>query len=131
MQPGTQTAHPLRLLVTDINHNVRDFLKRELEKEGYVVTSVTNAPALIDCLRKQEAYNVVVLDPEVFSPYESSMNKAIMQLDPAVLIIVHAYEEFAGNLAWTKNIHVVEKNATSISCLKEKIRECVRPGTAC
>jgi CheY-like chemotaxis protein len=131
MESGMQTVQPLRLLVTDSNHNVRDFLKRELEKEGYVVTSVNNGLALIDCLRKVGAYHVVVLDPEVFTPYGSSIYEAIMQLDPAVLILLHAYDEFTGNLVSAKNIHVIKKNASSISSLKKKIRECLRSGASC
>jgi CheY-like chemotaxis protein len=124
MEKGMPTSESLRLLVTDVNHHVRDFIKRELEKDGYIVVCVSNGMEFCRCLNKALPPHVIVLDPEILKTGGHTLIEEIIRQEPSIQIIFHAYEEFLGELETGENIHVVEKSASSIGSLKEKIRQC-------
>jgi DNA-binding NtrC family response regulator len=108
-------------MITDINHHVRDLLKRELEKEGYSVFCVKSGIDAYHTIRDSAMIDVVILDPELLYPYGHALFTEVLENHPSLQIIVHTYHEFTRGLKTSTNIHIVEKNATSIPALKEKI----------
>jgi DNA-binding NtrC family response regulator len=119
-----RAAHPFHILVTDINHNVRNLLKRELEKEGYSVRCVGKGIDAYHSICDAVQVDLVILDPELLYPYGHSLFTAILEKNPSLQIIIHSYHEFTNGLKPRANVHIIEKNATSINSLKEKIRTC-------
>lgn len=117
-------------MVTDINHNVRDLLKRELEKEGYSVFCVKSGIDAYHSLCDSGMVDLIILDPELLYPYGHSLFADVLDNNPSLQIIIHAYHDFISGLKAGGNVHIVEKNATSIHSLKEKIRTCSSPKTA-
>ncbi len=119
--PVSQT---LRLLVTDINHHVRDLIKREMEREGHTVLCVGSGMEISRNLTDTFAPDVIVIDPEVLNTCGRRVLEEIIRQGPAIQLIFHAYDEWIGEIEIGENIHVVEKSAASIGPLKEMIRRC-------
>jgi DNA-binding response OmpR family regulator len=111
-------------MVTDVNHNVRDLLKRELEKDGYSVFCVKSGIDAYHSICASKMVDLVILDPELLFPYGHSLFADVVDNNPSLQIIIHTYHEFTNGLKTGTNVHIVEKNATSINSLKEKIRAC-------
>ncbi len=113
-------------MVTDTNHHVRDLLKRELEKEGYAVFCVGNGLDAYHSLCRSKLVDLMILDPELFYPCGHSLFFDVLDNNPTLKIIVHAYPDFISGLkpGCNCNVHLVEKSATSIPLLKKIIRAC-------
>ncbi|MDX9896666.1 MAG: hypothetical protein RBS34_14550, partial [Desulfofustis sp.] len=58
-----------RIIVTDSNSRVRDLLKRELERDGYSVSSLRNGQEILERMVHPESVDLIILDPELFCPY--------------------------------------------------------------
>jgi len=111
-------------MVTDTNHHVRDLLKRELEKEGYSVFCVRSGIEAYHSICDSVMVDLVILDPELLYPYGHSLFASVLENNPSLQIIVHTYKDFISGLETADNVHLVEKTASSIGPLKEKIRAC-------
>lgn len=120
------TRKSLYIMVTDVNRHVRDYLKRELEKEAYEVScansgmeaykALCSTPALLDWL---------ILDPELLSPYEQSIFKKLVEQNSSVQVIIHTYDDFMTRQIAGNNVHFVLKGASSIKSIKEIIGTCL------
>jgi len=119
-----RTTQPFCIMVTDTNHHVRDLLKRELEKDGYSVFCVKSGINAYQSICDSAMVDLVILDPELLYPYGHSLFANVLDNNPSLQIIIHTYHEFTRGLKTDTNVHIVEKNATSINSLKEKIRSC-------
>ena len=111
-------------MVTDINPHVRDLLKRELKKEGYSVCCVKSGIDAYHSICESQMIDLIILDPELLYPYGNSLFADVLANNPSLQIIIHTYHEFTKGLKIGKNVHIVEKNATSINPLKERIHAC-------
>ena len=112
----------LHIMVTDINHHVRDLLKRELEKEGHAVVTVGNSIEAFHRICDSTAVDLLILDPELLYPYGHSLFACLTDNNPKLKIIVHAYSEFTSGFCSSGNVHFVEKSADSINTLRATIR---------
>ena len=109
-------------MVTDVNHHVRDYLKRELEKEGCKVSCANNGIEAYKALCSTSTLlDWVILDPELLSPYEHSIFKKLVGQNSSVQVIIHTYDDFSTEQLAGSNVHVVLKGASSIKSIKEKI----------
>lgn len=114
-------------MVTDINHHVRDYLKRELEKEAYEVSRANSGMEAYTALCSTSALvDWVILDPELLSPYEQSIFKKLLEQNSSVQVIIHTYDDFMTRQIAGNNVHYVLKGASSIKSIKEKISVCPR-----
>ena len=118
------TPESFHIVVTDINHHVRNFLQRELEKEGYTVSSVKTG--IIACERVSCAVplDLIILDPEVFHCFDQTLIDGIIHQHSSLQIIIHTYADSIVDIQPGDNIHLVEKNGQSIGSLKTIIRTC-------
>ena len=119
-----QGSQPFHIMISDTNHHVRDLLKRELEKEGYAVFCVGNGLDAYHTLCRSTLVDLMILDPELLYPYGHSLVFDVLDNNPTLQIIVHAYPDFISGLKSGGNVHLVEKSATSIPLLKKIIRAC-------
>ncbi|MGW8193954.1 MAG: hypothetical protein ACWGOX_06775 [Desulforhopalus sp.] len=117
------------ILVTDINHYVCELLQRELELEGYSVHSVKSAAAARQFILSSATLDLIILDPQLFYPYDRSFVAEISQYrDHSIHIIIHAYDDLLCCMAKEPGIYLVEKNAQSADSLKEVIGKCFLTG---
>lgn len=113
---------PMHIMVTDINHHIRDLLKRELEKEGHSVITVGNSIEAFHRICDSTAVDLLILDPELLYPYGHSLFTCVLDNNPSLQIIIHAYGEFSSAMRLDGKIHFVEKAGDSISALHRTIR---------
>jgi DNA-binding NtrC family response regulator len=114
---------PLHILITDLNHNVQDFLTREFKKEGCVIYNAENTIEAQKYIYGANQLDIVILDPELPDLFEQPLLEEIQDRLPPVPVIVHTYKELFDDMTKDDNIYFVEKNARSIKLLKEKIIE--------
>ena len=119
--PSPDSFH---IVVTDINHHVRNFLQRELEKEGYDVSSVKTGIMAYERIFSSTPLNLIILDPELFHSFDQHFIEEIVHRHPSLHIIIHTYADSIGELKPNDHIHLVDKNAQSIGPLKSIIHTC-------
>jgi len=112
----------LHIMVTDINHHVRDLLKRELEREGHAVVTVGNSLEAFHRICDSTVVDLLILDPELLYPYGHSLFSSLLDNNPSLHIIIHAYGEFVNGVRLGDKVHFVEKAADSITPLLATIR---------
>ena len=121
-QQHSPAPESFSIMVTDINHHVRDLLRRELERDGYAVSCVRSGIEAYRCICRPESVDLIILDPELLYPYGQALLGDALKQEAALPIILHTYDEFIAGLQMGSNVHFVEKSATSISQLKKTIR---------
>ncbi|MFT5701785.1 MAG: DNA-binding NtrC family response regulator [Desulforhopalus sp.] len=124
MVPDMYKKSTCRIVVTDTNHHVRDFIRRELEKEGYTVTCVSNPIEAYNSICDTTSLDIIILDPDLISPYGQSFLTQFLERTPSTHIIIHTFDKYIYIPKTDDKIHIVEKTATSIDPLKEIIEEC-------
>ena len=119
-----RTPESFQIVVTDINHHVRNFLQRELEKEGYAVCSVKTGILAYERIFSSVPIDLIILDPELFHCFDQILIWEIVHQHPSLQIIIHTYADSIGEIKPGNNIHLVEKSGQSIGSLKTVIRRC-------
>ena len=91
----------IHLLIAERNSRVREFLKREMGIEGYIVWSVANGSELLDYVNKNKPMDLIILDPDMPAINVPKTLKILKDRVPKVTLVLHAfytgYEEY-GNL---------------------------------
>lgn len=118
------TPESFHIVVTDINHHIRNFLQRELEKEGYTVCSVKTGIMAYERIFSSDPLDLIILDPELFHCFDQTLIEEIVHRHSSLQIIVHTYADSLGEIQPGNNIHLVEKDGQSIGSLKTIIRSC-------
>jgi DNA-binding NtrC family response regulator len=112
------------IMVTDINHHVRNFLQRELEKEGYTVCNIKTGVMAYEYIFSSAPLALIILDPEIFHPFDQTLIGKIVHRRSALQIIIHAYADSIDGMKADNNIWLVEKSGQSIGSLKAIISNC-------
>lgn len=108
-------------MVTDINQHVRNLLIRELEKDGYTVFSVKTGVMLYEYLCRQTAFDLLILDPELFDACDHNLFRKVLEHKPARTIILHTYKDTFNGQKTDDNVQLIEKGAESINAVKERV----------
>lgn len=119
-----RTTESFHILVTDINHHIRNFLQRELEKEGYTVCSVKTGIMACERISSADPLDLIILDPEVFHCFDQTLIESIIHQHSSLQIIIHTYADSIVEIQPGNTIHLVEKNGQSIGSVKAIIRTC-------
>lgn len=115
-------AESFHILVTDINLHVRNFLQRELEKEGYTVHTVKTGSMALERIFGFSALDLIILDPEIFPAIDQAFIEEIVRQKSSLQIIIHTYADSIGEIKAGNNLYFVEKGGQSIGVLKSVIR---------
>jgi DNA-binding NtrC family response regulator len=92
------------ILVTERNGNIRELLRRELQRAGYRVLTAADAPAARDILRENAAVDLVILDEELPGAAGEGGLGAIFGIAGGPPVILHAFSQGAG--AWLEEAGV-------------------------
>ncbi len=114
------------ILVTDTNHHVRDFLKRELEKEGYTISCADKGIDACNLICASTSPDLVILDPELFSPDEHHALKKLLKKKSSPRILLHTYDDVSIELESAQNSQIIIKSASSIGSIKETVKACFK-----
>jgi len=122
---------PLHILVTDINHHVRNLLQRELTKAGHIIYTAGNRKEAYEAVSGGKPLDLIILDPELFEIFGELFFMEFRDRMPKVPIILHTFSEFLTenqffpDIKTNEQILFVEKNEQSIHNIKKIIQESI------
>ncbi|MFO8083251.1 MAG: response regulator [Desulfobacterales bacterium] len=112
------------ILIADRNSHVREFLKREMAKEGFRVLQAEKARDVIKMVYQCYPLDLVLLDPDLTDMEKSVLLKKIACRIPPLPVIVHAFDsEDTDYFLYLKQAAFVEKGGQSIEKLKQVVLE--------
>jgi len=95
----TFVANTCKILIADRNRNVRDFLRRELTGEGYLVEVARDGREVLARLNGDQPPHLLILDLEI--PYldEAEVWARLKAHQPSLPVIIHTFlPEYPTNL---------------------------------
>ena len=115
------------ILIADRSHNIREFLKRELEAEGYLVKLANNGLEVLKMIAV-EPPDLLVLDLDMTYLDGVEILNQFKNMNQSVPVIVHTlltiYEDHP--VIQRTAAAFLEKNENNINNLKEKIADLLR-----
>lgn len=110
------------ILIADRNRHVRDFLMREMMKEGYDVCVAKNGGEILDWIFHHDSFDLLILDPDLRDAGEIKIIEMLNERKPSIPVIVHAFLSDYNNHLETFNASAyVEKEGDSIERLKDEV----------
>ena len=114
--------HEYTILISDRNRNVREFLRREMESEGYRVLLAKSAREVLKWIYHHEPIDLVILDPELPDADQVSILEKINDRVPTLPLVVHAFSlDYTKQTAFLSMVNFVEKKGSSIEHLKKVV----------
>ncbi len=118
---------PIRLLIADRNPHVRDFLRRELAAEGYVIVLAKSSQEILESVAQPETPDLLILDPDLTSQTDPEILRKIRSVSPDIPVVLHSFLPESRELAdRSPNVTFVEKQGNSIDQLKQTIFRLVK-----
>ena len=112
------------LLVADRNQHVRDFLRRELSREGYRIQLTRNARELLRLAFGRDPVHLLIIDPDLPGADDVDILKTLGDRLPALPLIIHGFiSDYEEMPSLPEKAVVVEKGGKSIERLKAVIAE--------
>jgi DNA-binding NtrC family response regulator len=115
------------VMIADRNRNVRWFLRREFEKEGYLVISAKDGKEVLRIASVDPVPDLLILDLDM--PYVDGV-KILEQLKdrvPSMPIVIHTTSlEYEGHAAVREAAAFMEKTGDNINHLKKLVEETLR-----
>jgi len=115
------------ILIADRNRHVREFLKREMEAEGYRVRLAKSGREVLKLVYHHEPLDLLILDPDLPDADESSLLKKLQDRALNLPVVVHTFlTDYANNPAVLSMAAFVEKGGNSIERLKKVVFDILR-----
>ncbi len=112
------------ILIADRNSHVREFIKREMTKEGFRVLQAEKGKDVIKMVYQCFSLDLVLLDPDLPDMEETVLLKKIGDRFPSVPVVIHAFDSEETNyFLYLKQAAFVEKGGQSIETLKKVVIE--------
>ena len=115
------------ILLSDRNHNIREFLRRELVKEGYRVDEAKDAWEILKLVLAEKPPDLLILDPEL--PYVSGLGifEKLELRKPSLPVVIHTFDiEEAKSLPLKFTVAIVEKKGNNIDRIKSVIADLLK-----
>lgn len=115
---GASLEEGFTILVADRNSHVRQFLKREMEAEGYHVLLARNGHEVLQCVR-HEPLDLIILDLDLPDVREMALLNEIKEQRPALPVVVHTFlTEYIKHPVIRRGVFLVEKKGSNVEGLK-------------
>ncbi len=112
------------ILIADRNSRVREFIKREMTKEGFRVILAETGKDVIEMINQSIPLDLVLLDPDLPDMDEIVLLKKIEDRVPRLPVVIHAFDSQETNyFLYLKQAAFVEKAGQSIEILKQTVIE--------
>ena len=108
------------ILIADRNRHVREFLRRELIKEGYHVREAKNGQEVLREVYTHEHLDLLILDPDLPDVNISTILDKLENRIPPLPVVIHGFppDDF-DNQDVLEKTPFVEKKGDSIEQLKK------------
>ena len=80
------------LLLADRNRHVREFLRRELAADGYLVRVARDAQEILDILAGGEMPHLLILDLEIPFLAEVRLLEQLRNLYPSLPVLIYSFQ---------------------------------------
>ena len=110
------------ILIADRNRNVREFLMREMTKEGYSIRVAKNGREVLECVSHHHLIDLLILDLDLPDVSEIEIMEKLNKRIPPLPVIVHSFlSDYNNHLDSLNAAAYVEKEGDSIYRLKEVV----------
>ena len=112
------------ILIADRNPHVRDFLMREMRKEGYSIRVAKNGREVLKWAYDPDLVDLLILDPDLPDAGEIEIMEKLNNRVPSLPVVVHSFlSDYNNHLDTFNAAAYVEKEGGSIDRLKEVVSE--------
>jgi len=112
------------LLIADRNPHIRNFLKREMQADGYNVQLAKNGREVLSLIYSPMPIDLLIIDLDLPGANELNLLKCLEDRIPVLPVVVHSYvsdyREFSSNF---RAATIVPKQGSSSETLKDVIRD--------
>lgn len=110
------------ILIVDRNPNVRGYLKRELQAQGYFVRVADNFRDIFNMINEGLRIDLIIIDPDLPDAQARPLLPLLRQLHPLMPIVIHTHTEDDFNKeSFLLKAIFVEKDGNSIERLMHVI----------
>ena len=111
-----------KILISDRNKNVREYLKREMKLDGYNIELAKSAGEILDRIRHDDSIGLLILDPDLPDLDYESLMQTLIEMTAKLPVILHAYSNYRENdCGLYKPLHFVEKRGSGIDSLRQVV----------
>ena len=111
-----------KILISDRNKNVREYLKREMKIDGYGVELAKSAGEILDRIRNDNSIRLLILDPDLPDLEYETLMQTLIEMTAKLPVILHSYgSSMEGNSGLYKPVQFVEKKGHGIENLKQAV----------
>ena len=112
------------ILIADRNPHVRDFLVREMRKEGYIIRVAKNGREVLKWAYDPDLVDLLILDPDLSDAGEIEIMEKLGRRFPPLPVVIHSFlSDYNNHLDTFNAAAYVEKEGDSIDRLKEVVFE--------
>jgi len=123
---GLSLEQGFTILIADRNPHVREFLRREMEAEGYHAQLARNGREVLQWVHN-EPPDLIILDLDLPDVRETAILNAIREEDPTLPVVVHTFlSEYINHPAILSSVSLVEKKGSNIEGLKSVVLDLLR-----
>ncbi len=115
-----------KILIADRNPHVREFLKREMEAEGYHVRLAKNGREVLTWAYHKEQINLLILDLNLPDENELHIPEKLKDRIPVLPVVVHGFfSDYADHpdIFNKTSVFFVEKKGNSVERLKQLVSD--------
>ena len=111
-----------KILISDRNKNVREYLKREMKIDGYGVELAKSAGEILDRIRQDNSIRLLILDPDLPDLEYETLMQTLIEMSAKLPVILHSYSNSVeGGTGLHKPVQFVEKKGHGIENLKQVV----------
>ena len=112
------------LLIADRNRHVREFLKREMQEEGYRILLARSGREVLGYISGHAPVDLVILDIDLPDAGDFGILEKLRKRIPTLPLVVHTFlSEYLNHTGTLSTMAFVEKNGNSIECLKRTVAD--------
>jgi CheY-like chemotaxis protein len=117
---------PFRILITDRNRHVREFLEREFRGAGYQTQVAKDGQEVLALVEAEKPPDLLILDLEMPHGDGLEILQRLQTRLPPLPVVIHAFlAEHSNQAALNKVAALVEKEGDT-NCLKTTVMEVLR-----
>ena len=111
-----------RILITDRNPHVREYLKHEMTSEGYRICLAKSGQGVLKWINHRDPIDMLILDPDLPDIDKLSVFRKLQGRFPMLPVVVHIFPSDYSHIAEILPMAVfVEKSGSSVEGLKQVV----------
>lgn len=110
------------VLIADRNPRIRNLLKREFTKAGYVVRLAESSKTLLEIVFGPAPLDLLIIDPDFPNTDLTVLSQRLSERVPQLPVILHALDTDLKSIRLPLHLaQLVEKNGCSVENLKKTV----------